>query len=472
VTSPSRARRRSALGLVALLAGASAAFGDVAKPSSPPSSVATKARATTARAASATSATAPAAGSAAAAPAPLPAGHPDVAPDDGNDDSAAPDDGSGSLPQGHPGTGFTQPPPDKVAPAADLPPGDVEVHLVDPKDKPLPATHFRLAILRQDVATGDSKEERDATTDGAGAFTFRDLARSSSYSYRVLVPHDAATYASESFHLDETAGRRVLVHVFPVTRDLREALVGIRGVLFVEPREDVFHIEANFQVLNVGGVSWVPEGVHIELPEGAKAFRAADSMNDARVERNGSGPVELLGTFSPGQHEVGFTFQLDNHHDSARTFRIELPPHVAEIRVVAEAGKGTSLVVDGFPDAEPMQGQDGSRLLVTGRQLARGEPALDKVSIALADLPVPSAGRWYAVALAFVVAIGGVLQALRRKNAPGKTAARSDDAEEASELILDELVSLERAHRAERIGPRTYAETRVELLDALARIAR
>lgn len=465
MTSRSRARRRAALGLFALLAGSSGALGDVAKPSN----AAVKPSGATP---SSASATAPAVGSAATAPAPLPAGHPDVAADDGNDDTAASDDGSGSPPQGHSGSGFTQPPPDKVAPAADLPPGDVEVHLVDPNDKPLPATHFRLAILRQDVATGDSKEERDAATDGAGVLTFHDLARSGSYSYRVLVPHDAATYASESFHLDETAGRRVLVHVFPVTRDLRQALVGIRGVLFVEPREDVFHLEANFQVLNVGGVSWVPDGVRIQLPEGAKAFRAADSMNDARVERDGSGPVELLGTFSPGQHEVGFTFQVDNHHDSARTFRIELPPHVAEIRVVAEAGKGTTLVVDGFPDAEPMQGQDGSRLLVTGRQLARGEPALDKVTIALADLPVPSAGRWYAVALAVVVAIGGVLQALRGKNTPGKAPAKSEDAEEASELILDELVSLERARHAERIGPRTYAETRVELLDALARIAR
>ena len=130
------------------------------------------------------------------------------------------------------------------------------------------------------------------------------------------------------------------------------------------------------------------------------------------------------------------------------------------------------LSVDGFPEAEPMQGQDGSRLLVTGRRLSRGDPALDSVEITLDNIPVPSAGRWYAVAIAASLAALGLANALRRKRG-AETETRSVDAKEvneAQELVLDELVALERLRRDERIGPRTYEETRVELLDALARL--
>ena len=65
------------------------------------------------------------------------------------------------------------------------------------------------------------------------------------YSYRVTVNQPPATFASEPVRLSESGGQKVLLHVYPVTRDLREALVGMRGVLFVQPREDVFQVEAH-----------------------------------------------------------------------------------------------------------------------------------------------------------------------------------------------------------------------------------
>ena len=94
--------------------------------------------------------------------------------------------------------------------------------------------------------------------------------------------------------LGESGGQRVLLHVFPVTRDLRQALVGMRGVVFIQPREDVFHIESSFQVINIGLQAWVPDGTKISLPSGAKGFRTNDSMSDTRVERGPSGDATML----------------------------------------------------------------------------------------------------------------------------------------------------------------------------------
>src|SRR5262249_3942356 len=157
--------------------------------------------------------------------------------------------------------------------------------------------------------------ERLAQTNDKGVALFEGLPTGTAYSYRVTASRDAGVFASEPLRLGETGGQRVLLHVFPVTRDLQRALVGMRGVIFVQPREDVFHVEANFQVINIGTQAWVPEDVRIALPDGAKAFRSSDSMSDTRVDKGPSGTPELLGTFSPGQHDLGYQFQLDNPHE-------------------------------------------------------------------------------------------------------------------------------------------------------------
>lgn len=404
--------------------------------------------------------------------APLPAGHPAVGAQPSDDDNDT-DDGEAAqqLPAGHPGAPTGKPPQDRTSPAPELRPGTIEVHLHDEKDQPIAGMPLRLGVMKQDVAEGDSRSERRGSTDGRGVTLFEGLPLGSAYSFRVTAEKDGGTFASEPIRLPEIGGQRVLLHVYPVTRDLRKALVGMRGVVFIQPREDVFHIESSFQVINIGNQAWVPDSEKIKLPEGAKAFRASDSMSDTRVERAPSGAVEMLGTYSPGQHDIGYTFQLDNLHEPRRSIRIGLPPHVAELRVVAEGARGMVLSVEGFPDAEPMQGQDGSRLLVTGRGLARGDEALRNVEITLDNLPVPSAGRWYAVAIACALGALGLAVALR-KDTENKAGASLDpaDVKQAEDLVLDELVALEKLRREERVGPRTYEETRLELLDTLARL--
>jgi hypothetical protein len=411
--------------------------------------------------------------------APLPAGHPAVgsdAPTNQPEEPSDPSEGDAAeqqaMPPGHPGANGAEAPQDRTSPAPDLRAGTIEVHLNDQADHPIASMPVRLGIQKQDVAEGDSHTERQETTDARGIVVFQGLPTGTAYSFRASATKDAGTFSSEPMRLGEAGGQRVLLHVFPVTRDLRQALVGLRGVLFIQPRDDVFHIEASFQVLNIGMQAWVPEGVHLALPTGAKAFRPGDATSDTRFDRAPSGAVELLGTYGPGQHELGYQYQLDNLHETRRAFRIALPPHVAELRLVAEGARGMVLSAEGFPEPEPMQGQDGSRLLVTGKRLARGDAPLDFIEVTLDNLPVPSNGRWYAVGIAVVLAGLGMASAFGQRGAngaPRRTAAASE-VKEAEELVLDELVALEKLRSAERIGPRTYEETRLELLDALARL--
>ncbi len=210
-----------------------------------------------------------------------------------------------------------------------------------------------------------------------------------------------AEYGSDPIQLKNDTGVSVLLHVYPVTRDIDEAQIGSRGYVYVETRDDVFQFEVLFKVFNVGALTWVPSDVVMALPAGFKAFKAVDAMSgDARFELAPDRGARLLGTISPGEHDVSFRFQLARDEQDGASFRVGVPPHVAELRVIALAAPSMQLDVDGFERPRVDATQDGQRVLVTRRLLQRGEPELTNAAITLSGIPTPGPGRWIAIAIA------------------------------------------------------------------------
>ncbi|HMJ15832.1 MAG TPA: hypothetical protein VK524_30660 [Polyangiaceae bacterium] len=399
----------------------------------------------------------------------LPPGHPPLA-----DAGAARAPEGKQLPTGHPsvdseeGDGPPEPPADRSAPDRELPPGTVEVTLVDGQERPQPNVEVRLGILHQTIAEGDARENKVLRSDAQGKVRFAGLKSASDYSYRVSVPRGPATYASASFQLKQDAGQGVLLHLFPVTRELNSALVGVRSIVLIEPRDDVFQFQVMFRFFNIGKVTWVPSDLVLDLPAEAKGFTAEEGMSDTRFVAEGPGRVKLHGTFKPGQHDTQFRFQMTNHGDADVNFRVELPPHVADARVVAQAAPGMTLQVEGFDPAQPTVDGNGQRMLFTTRQMRQGDAQLQELGISLIGLPTHGPGRWIAVALAAGMAVAGIAAA-RRAPAQPKKRAREELAA-ARELLLDELVALERARRSKQIGPATYDAAKRRLVEALARL--
>lgn len=389
---------------------------------------------------------------------PMPPGHPPV----GDDPAPAP-----PTPPGTPGR--PQPRQDQSVASSELPVGTVVAKIADANGNPIPSLPVRLAVQRQSVAEGDSSDFKAATTNGEGKVRFVGLESGGKFSYRILVKNDPAEYASASFNLREDMGQSVVLHVYPVTRDIKRSMVGARGFVMVAPRDDVFQFEVLFRVFNVGTTTWVPDDLVLELPEGWKAFSAQESMDDTRVAAEGDRGVRLLGTFSPGQHDVAFRFQVPNDHDETVDFRLTLPPHMAELQVMSEAAKGMGFEVAGMSPPQPTVGEDGRRMLATGRQLKPGEPEMQDVSIRLTGIPSPGQGRWYAVGFAVALAALGLYYA-SQGNEKGKSEIPEKDISKARRLLLDELVALEQAREKQKIGPKTYEGARRSLIDALARL--
>jgi hypothetical protein len=379
------------------------------------------------------------------------------------------------VPAGHPPVGSAAAPApkleeDAVIPSPEVPAGTIRVKLVNEKGEPLPNADVKLGILFQKISEGEQKSEQRAKTDINGFASFSGLTQSSDFSYRVSARSGPAEYSSDPIQLKGGQGVLALLHVYPVTRDLESASIGSRGFIYVETRDDVFQFEVLFRIFNMGTVTWVPDGTEMKLPAGFKAFKAGESMGDARFEEEAGRGVRLAGTFSPGQHNVSFRFQIPRKEEDSASFRFGMLPHTAEIRFIAEAAATMQLDVEGFEKPQVDTNQNGQRVVVTRHVARRGEAPMKSFEAQLSGIPTPGMGRWIAVL------IGGLLAAVGGAAYAGKLGTetqqqlRRKDAERAQKVLLDELVELTRARRDERIGPSTFESARRALVEALSRI--
>jgi hypothetical protein len=395
----------------------------------------------------------------------LPPGHPSVG-EDGEADphGAAEPHGARSK--------FFEPLPDTAEDDASLPPGTMIITIKDAENKPIANAPVVIGILKSSVAQGDSRERRSVDTDAQGTARLDGLPVGGGTSYRVTTTRGPAMYGSAPFALSDKTGKRVTLHAYEATESIDQAAVAMQAFVFVTLREDALRVEHLFRVYNLGKVAWVPsaKAAEVVLPPGYKAFNKPEEMGDVRFEHIDGHGAQLVGTIGPGQHETSFQYQVPLEGSARQSFHLELPPHVGEVRVFAEASKTMGLAVQGFPDAQRQRGRDGRKVMITARQPAQGEREIKTVDITISGLPVPGPGRWIAVAIA-VVALGFAIAYTAQLHKEGAVPDDArDDLLEAREALLGEFVALEKARQRGDVGPKAYGRLRGALLDALARI--
>ncbi len=384
----------------------------------------------------------------------LPPGHPSV---------------DGSNPHAHaagaeamPGT--FQPPEDTESEDISLPPGSISIELRDADDKPVPGETINLGILINSIAKGDSRKHMQATTDNRGRAGFSGLDTASNIAYRVSSGYRGGSFAASPFQFQQGKAMHVVLHVYPVARDIKDALIVCEETVAAEMRDDRVHIEEVLTIYNLGRTAWQPDDVRMPLPDGYTAFSSQATMSDQGVDDSG-GSAKLRGTFPPGRHSLDFRWQIPWSGDKDVDFDVGLPPHVAIARVMMPAMADLKLIADGFPAAEVRHDAQGQTFLVTERRLKPDDAKLDSLSIGIHDLPTPGPGRLLASLLAACgVGLGLVFASSKRVSSADHEAPGA-----ARAALLEDLAGLERAHAAGEVGPRTYERARRELIDALAR---
>jgi len=273
-----------------------------------------------------------------------------------------------------------------------------------------------------------------------------------------------ATFASVPIQLGPARGARVVLHVYPVVHDIEAALVVAQGAIYFEVKDDRVQVEEAITFFNFGKTAWAPDNLVIGLPQTFTALTSQAMMSDQGVDAVEKVGAKIRGTFAPGRHDVQFRWQLPYDGERDLTVDVNVPPHAAVWRVMAAAGRETTLEVAGFPEAQKRTDRQGQRILVTEKQVQRTAP-LQSIHVTLRGLMVAGPGRIVATALAALgLGLGLVLGTRRSRRGNAKGAERAERAE-----LLAEIEALERARSRGDVGPNAYARLRRELVDAIAR---
>jgi len=396
---------------------------------------------------------------------------------DGADEGSG--EGDDALPPDHPAVqgnphgnaaarggmpGMFRAPQDSEKEDPSLPPGTIAVDVRDADDKPLAGELITLGELINSIANGDSRKHFQATTDGSGRALFSGLDMASNIAYRVSSGYQGGSFGATPFQIPPGKAIHVVLHVYQVVHDIRDALIVAEAAVAGEMRDDRIQIEEALTIYNLGRTAWAPDDVTMALPPNETAFGGQPSMTGQGVDE-ASGAAKLHGTFSPGQSSIQFRWQLPWSSEKDVDFDVGLPPHTAIARVILAAAGEVKLSAAGFPPADLRKNNQGQSFLVTEKQVRPDEGALKSLSVSIRDLPVPGPGRLVATVLAtFGVLVGIILTAvggrLKTEPSPGQQKAR----------ILEELLSLEEARAANEVGPQTYERARRGLIDALANV--
>jgi hypothetical protein len=362
----------------------------------------------------------------------------------------------------------------RIAPAQDLPPGQIEVRLASKDFKNIEDQEVTLTDSKQSIERGNVDSTQTARTDSRGVATFSQLSTESDHIYDVKAAIGEARYSTGQFQFKTLdLGLRVILPIYESQKTLDNLLLLTRTLIALVPQDNMFVVDVLFRVENYGEISWLPENVSFALPEGFKALTVREPNMDGHFEADGDHGVKLVGTLAPGQHDLMFRFHLPTDGKPDLSFKFPTALNTGMVRVILESSPTMHLTLPGFPEPEESRNQEGQRRLVAGRDFVNEKVrAPEEIEVKISGIPTPAAGRSVAVGLAAVIAVGGLAQAFGRRRSP--TAPRSDlspeDRERAGELLLEELISLEQAFQQGSIGRKTHEQAKRQLLEAFARL--
>ncbi len=354
-------------------------------------------------------------------------------------------------------------------PGEGIPPGTIGMLLRNGEGAPLAGAKVKLLITHESIADGNKDTTKETTSDDQGRAGFTGLNTDSSYKYEAVVEQEGARYSTGAMRLRRESGHIAVLYVYPTTENLEDTFVVTRMLYALQPREDIFQIDTILRIQNGGTKTWSPKNFYLQLPEDSQAFRPPKAEGDIRAVAENN-RVHITGSFAPGQHEMSFGFQVPNPRTPNIRLNLQTVPHLTDARVFLEATDTMALQVDGLRPAEKTRGQEGQDALMASADfLGNGNPGPASLNAVITGMPPRSKGNIIATVLAGLVAMLGVAFAIARQD-KATTVLTDDDRARAKALLLDELVTLEKAYRAKEVGPKTYEQARRTLLDSMARL--
>ncbi len=354
-------------------------------------------------------------------------------------------------------------------PGDGVPPGTLGMLVRDGERAAVVGAKVKLFITHESIGQGNTESVRETNTDAQGRAAFTGLSTDSSYKYEAVVEQGGARYSTGAMRLRRESGQIAVLYVFPTTDAIDDTFVITRMLYALQPREDIFQVDTILRIQNGGTKTWSPKDFYVELPSEFSAFRPPQAAGDLRAVVEGK-RVHITGSFTPGQHELSFGFQLPNPRTPNIHLALATVPHLTDSRVFLEATENMGLQVEGLRPAERTTGQEGQNALMASSDfLGSGAEGPSVLRVNVTGMPPRGRGNIIASIIAGLIAMAGIAYAKTSAN-KGTANLTNEDRARAKALLLDELVALEKAYRGKEIGPKTYEQARRTLLDSIARL--
>lgn len=378
------------------------------------------------------------------------------------------DDARPSMPpaQGNPhGAGHGQMRPEaapvmllgQVEPKPGLPPGTLELRLLDAQGAPVAQQEARLGRM---VKPEQGAVWITGVTDAKGETRFSRLLTDDEQSYIALYEREGMRLGSPLFKMPKDSGMAGELRIPGRSKDASVLKIAPESKIMIDLREDKLEIMENLIILNTSDQMFQSEHGGLTIPLPAEASDAEGIAGGSPLEGAPGAGLLLRQAIAPSlpgqmpsQARFGFFFPLAG--EKSVTIRQPMPLGLEGAVVMIPMVSGLTLQAPGLTELPPQEDDRGGQLRLY--QLA-SVPRNGVLTLTLSGLPARSGlGKSVAGLLAALLFVGAVLGVRRPKSA--------DQAVRKRETLLAELVELERARKmAPDVG---LDDKRARLLEAL-----
>jgi hypothetical protein len=352
----------------------------------------------------------------------------------------------------------------RVAPAADLPKGTLELDLTDADGKPIADTEVRLGEIHLNQAeTGRELQLHTAISDGRGRARFQNLNTAQDAGYAAVIDHRGMRLSTEPFRMSPEAGMRGQILALGRSADPSALKIDSRSRMIIELRQDAVTVMQRLVFQNVSREIFDPGEQGLLLPVPANAVGVQEIPGASPLEI-GPGGVRLKAVIPPNgaaatatQVQFGYAFMLGD--SSSVDLRQTVPAALEELLIIVPAKANLTLEASGLKTLPEETNENGEKLkLYTVGPVGAGGDLVLTVSGAPTR---ERAGVVLATSLCCLLVLAAVVWGRAPKGeGGGAQGAGRQVLIERREKLFSELVAVERERRQPGAPSNGVLETR------------
>lgn len=227
-------------------------------------------------------------------------------------------------------------------------------------------------------------------------------------------PDDTFTQTNDILNAADNA-------VAQITTDMNEAQVGIQAWIYIEPGDDVIHVEQAYVFSNLSNVTWRAPTIRAQLAANAKNLRITRQTSGISARDVIDRAVVIQGDVQPGEEEVGIQFDIPLLKKNDITLQFPLISSIAAVQVITAFRPNLQVHVPGFANAGISRNQKGQRMITWQYIVSSEIPPIRSVTVHVNGLLKANRARWVAVGCTLALMLAGVVSAFWFKSKIRKT---------------------------------------------------